>query len=287
MSSTASWRDGDEEETSMDEIVGNVLKTTDYSKFRRMKGNRAVNPKTVAMLYVSMKKYGWIGAPIVVDENMRVIDGQHRLEAAEMAGIPVLYIIMPGATLDQCRKLNMHGNAWIIMDFVVSYAELGNQHYATLLRLINKYNKSIRPAVIMAICSGNLSGVNNNAIKDGRFLMWNEKKAMESLDYLTLFDIPKIKGLNYLVYAINGLHEVEICDNQRLLSAFSKYKECITNCSNIDDAISQLEYIYNKRHSKATYLRDAYRELADERCAGLPGGTRQKKKKSDKEKENA
>ena len=31
--------------------------------------------------------------PIIVDENMRVQDGQHRLEAYKLCGFPITYII--------------------------------------------------------------------------------------------------------------------------------------------------------------------------------------------------
>ena len=83
----------------MDEIVTNVYATTDYGKFKILITNRIVIDKVVKKLVKSMLESGWIGAPIVVNERMEVIDGQHRIAAAERIGIPVHYIVMEGLTI--------------------------------------------------------------------------------------------------------------------------------------------------------------------------------------------
>ena len=58
----------------------NVYKTTDYGQFKNIEGNRGINLKHVNTLVTSITEKD-LQIPIIVDQNMRVVDGQHRLEA--------------------------------------------------------------------------------------------------------------------------------------------------------------------------------------------------------------
>jgi ParB-like chromosome segregation protein Spo0J len=64
--------------------------------FKHIKGNRIPNLKHVRRLVDSIKKYGMKCNPILVNEQMEVIDGQHRLLAAKETNSFVYYIIING-----------------------------------------------------------------------------------------------------------------------------------------------------------------------------------------------
>ena len=61
-------------------IINQVIKTNDYNTFKVMPGNRPVNKLHVRRLSKSMEEKHLM-SPILVNEKMQVIDGQHRLEA--------------------------------------------------------------------------------------------------------------------------------------------------------------------------------------------------------------
>ena len=88
-----------------------IYKTTDYSQFKFIKGNRPVDPKHVKKLGKSMRK-GHVPMPIVVTKKnvlfpcYVVNDGQHRLKAAEICGYPVYYMIVPAMSLKQIMDIN-------------------------------------------------------------------------------------------------------------------------------------------------------------------------------------
>jgi len=61
-------------------IVNKFFETTDYTKFKKTRGNRPVDPAHVEQLkkLISDKD---LFDPIRVNKDMEVIDGQHTLEA--------------------------------------------------------------------------------------------------------------------------------------------------------------------------------------------------------------
>lgn len=67
-----------------------VYVTDKYSIFRRLSGNRDVKEARVKKIMRSIEKVGYIPNPIIVNENMEVVDGQGRLEAVKRLGLPTI-----------------------------------------------------------------------------------------------------------------------------------------------------------------------------------------------------
>ena len=72
------------QERKMDEVISKVFITTDYSKFNFPKGSF----QTDGSFYVENS------APIVVNENFEIIDGQRRFEMRKHYGKPIPYTII-------------------------------------------------------------------------------------------------------------------------------------------------------------------------------------------------
>ena len=71
--------------------VVKVLYEKNHTKFTLLDNNRDIDIRHVAALMASMKKHGQL-MPIIVNENLEVIEGQHRLKACTELDIPVAYI---------------------------------------------------------------------------------------------------------------------------------------------------------------------------------------------------
>ena len=117
-----------------------IKKTTDYSIFRRMKGNRSVLEDRVRMVLNSIKKIGWVSNPIIVNEKMEIVEGQARFEALKRLGMPIEYRVVEGLTLEDCRILNENMVKWKTKDYVESYAETGSEDYRRIKYLMDYYN---------------------------------------------------------------------------------------------------------------------------------------------------
>jgi hypothetical protein len=104
---------------------GQVYKTTDYSIFKYIDSNRVVNKHHVQELILSMERYPDLipKNPILVNENMEIIDGQHRLQAASTLHSPIYFTIANNTTVETAQLMNRLQRSWQLMDFARSYAK--------------------------------------------------------------------------------------------------------------------------------------------------------------------
>lgn len=114
--------------------------TSDYSIFKKREDNRedGINRGHVHSLMRSIeKKNNMEKNPIIVNEDMEIISGQHRLEACKNLGLPVPYIIDKTASPEDmliygiCRR-------WTLSDILNFYVRNGNQNYIKLRDFIKE-----------------------------------------------------------------------------------------------------------------------------------------------------
>jgi len=102
--------------------------TKDYSKFKRMVGNRQVYDIHVARLLRAFKAKR-LDISILVNEKGEVCDGQTRLAVCEIMRIEVRYRVISGLTLEDVQILNSNTRPWKIDDYLDSYCEFGRPDY--------------------------------------------------------------------------------------------------------------------------------------------------------------
>ena len=118
--------------------VNEVYKTNDLSIFKTIDGNRVPNLQHVKRLADSIRVYGMKCNPILVNEQMEVIDGQHRLMAAKESESFVYYIIVTGYSLKEVHTLNLNQKNWAKKDFMEGYANMKIEAYIKLREFIKK-----------------------------------------------------------------------------------------------------------------------------------------------------
>lgn len=134
------------------ELVNMVYKTDDLSIFKTIDGNRVSNLQHIKRLADSIRIYGMKCNPILVNEKMQVIDGQHRLIAAKEVGSFVYYIILNGYTLSEVHTLNLNQKNWTRKDFMEGYANMGIESYIKLRDFI-ELNQDFTFSECVAFCS--------------------------------------------------------------------------------------------------------------------------------------
>ena len=60
---------------------------------------------------------------------MEVVDGQHRLKAAQELGVAIYYQIIEDAQLQEIQLLNAYARPWQTGDYLDSYVALGKKEY--------------------------------------------------------------------------------------------------------------------------------------------------------------
>lgn len=148
-----------------------LIKTTDYDRFVPIMSNRELDKRHVMNLQRSIKQRNLLMVrPIIVNENMEVIDGQHRLAAAQMIDEPVYYLQVKGLTQQDLAVLNTHQKNWSVMDFVNFYTLQGVPEYKKLSRLCNKY-PLMKPTVMLRMVGY------GNKVREGKINISNLPKA--------------------------------------------------------------------------------------------------------------
>lgn len=121
-----------------------LLKTTEYKKFKLFKSNREVNKSHLSKLTGSIKQKDLLYLfPIVVNKSMEVVDGQHRLAAAQALNIPIYYFIDDNVSKADIAMVNNNRKGWVTIDFVKFYLEEGVKEYKNLFYVIDKYKVAI------------------------------------------------------------------------------------------------------------------------------------------------
>lgn len=250
-----------------------VLTTTDYKKFKKLLGNREVSPRRINKILASINAVGYITSPIVVNENMEIIDGQGRFEALKQLGLPIDYIVVKGAGIDACLNMNIYQEKWRLIDYINSYVERGNENYRKLKYLLDTYKLfSINVAVT------SLNGIgryNAQAIKGGTLVITDEefKRAIDNLNYISPL-IPYAKKTNGKLepffQAVIICRNMENVDEERLINKLKENIGIMSNWSDIPTAIQSIEDVYNKQLNPKNiiYMYTNYRKMVYSRGGG-------------------
>lgn len=118
--------------------VNSVLMTEDYSIFSTLDGNRNINVPNLKALKRSIEKEH-LQIPIIVNEDLQIIDGQHRFNACKELKKPIYYIIVKGYGLSQVHKLNAISRKWSFDDYLDGYANMGKEDYVKARIFKQKY----------------------------------------------------------------------------------------------------------------------------------------------------
>lgn len=249
------------------ETAYEVYVTKDYSKFKRLVGNRDIPEFRINKIVNSIQEIGWVHNPIVVNEKMEIIDGQGRLTALERLGLPVEYIIAPGAGTKECIRMNMDMVNWKQADFIKSYAEQGNENYQRLLDLTQHYANGNLHIICTALFR--ISKPKHREIKNGTLQITKEQyeMAVPRLKYvqplLEKLDQNKLPGsIIMLMQSLIYYYDYEEVDKRRLARNVEKYIYNASPWVTNQDCEREVEtaYNYNVKFSKKQFIQHLIKE---------------------------
>jgi len=129
-------------------LKSKIHTTTDYGQFQHIEGNRELNPRHVARLVKAITEKD-LQIPILVDQDMRVVDGQHRLEAYKELKIHVTFIIKKDFDIKDVRKLNSVSKNWTLTQYLYSFKDLRLEPYVHLEWFHRQYKFGITECLAM------------------------------------------------------------------------------------------------------------------------------------------
>lgn len=258
--------------TVNDPQVGTVYETTNYGQFTNISTNRDISQVSVSDITKSMNRSGWIGAPIVVNENMEIIDGQNRHVSAAKTHTPLRYTICPGYGIDECIILNVNGTKWNTSDYTKSYAKRGVPEYVWLTKLHAKYkNMNLDNLTAIAYNKGK-SATNSSSIRrivrEGKLSL--TKAEMDEVEAIVDMLSTKyasycksIGGKQFVLYntILFAYHQPDI-DGDKLAKIFEEHWHEIAPAFSTEEYLGQIDKFYNAnipaKSGKRVSCRGAY-----------------------------
>ena len=253
--------------------MNEILTTKDYAQFRKLTGNRDVEPGRVQMLVNSIQKIGWVSNPIIVNEKMEIIDGQGRFEALKKLGMPIEYHIVKRAGLNECREMNNRMRKWNTVNFVDSYAETGGKDYVRVKQLMSYFNVSLEVIMMAKDIRKRLygnSGMDYKKMREGR-LTFSEADFVETSRILNIYvkyrkAFERFSGRSntkdrVIMYIINYNEKNGTVDHDKLA-------DCLMNCdpqtiynTSFERLLESVQNVYNfhKPKKQRLYFYEEYR----------------------------
>lgn len=142
------------------QAVNQIQSTTDYDQFKVLGGNRSVDERHVNRLLKQIENNGNITdiSPIIVNDQYEVIDGQHRLRAAEKAGIRVSYLVQPGLKVEDALNMNVASKTWTPTDYLNLYVSKNLKQYKKFADILDNHSWLTVTILLMVIAGGDSTG---------------------------------------------------------------------------------------------------------------------------------
>jgi hypothetical protein len=230
----------------------NILTTTDYSIFKKYKGNRDIDQKHIHNLVESFKK-GVMPFFIEVNTNYEVIDGQNRLEALKILNLPVNYVINANQyDYTDIIRLNNIKKSWKLSDYA-KYWEQQNIPNNWCYKYFNelKSNYGISDTVLITVVS-NITRLTKEGdgqtlkFKNGLMEIENTQNVDETVFNISkMFKILNIQNDRSLAFAFLRVKKAKDFNLKTFFYKIEKYSDLFKKQRDTAQYVELLEMIYN------------------------------------------
>lgn len=236
-------------------VVAEVLTTKDHKLFKRLEGNREVNKVHLKRLKESMLKKLLL-SPILVNEKMEVIDGQHRLEAATELGLPVNYIVKRGYGLEEVQILNANSRNWTPDDYLDGYIEMGLEDYSLLKQFREEFGFKHGESLAMLLGVTSTGPDHVDMYRNGDFEIKDWKAAVQSAEKI-LMVAPYYKGIRRraFVTAMLTCFKNPAYNHAVFVGKLRYLSTRLVDCTNVEAYLTLIEEIYNHRNTQKINIR--------------------------------
>lgn len=240
-----------------------IDKTTNYKLFKFREDNRAaICQSHVEKLYQCIKSKNLLSMrPIIVNENYEVIDGQHRLLAAEKLGVEIYYKVEKSLDQKDIITLNI-SKAWGMHDFMNYYVKNGYEEYIKLQEFSKKNQLQLR------IAYGLTTGSEKKGYSDfkmGKYKFTQDLYGDEIENCWRIIDyIKKMNGfsayLNTYKFwsALTKMVRSENFDIDKFMLNLSRMVERFNAKATIDDYCRLFQDVNNRNNQHKIKLLDNY-----------------------------
>ena len=232
--------------------IRKVYSSQDYDSFSFITGNRNINKLHLGKLRKSIMDI-YIPVPIVVNQFLEIIDGQHRFMVCKEENLPLYFVIIEGLGLSDVQKINELMKKWTAEAFMDCYCDLAlvdedgkYDDYVEYRDFKRQYgfghNETQAILTNQRMFSGNLS----ERFRNGTFKIGNIRKARNVAERIT--EVNKYyEGYKRRGFVISMLHcfATPEYDHDRFLSKLSYQTYKLNDQPNYKQYLQIVQDIYN------------------------------------------
>ena len=248
------------QDKKVEEADTKVLTTTDYDQFTFLKSNRAIDESHVYKLIKLIKAEGHQKEPVIVNEKLEVISGQHRIKACEKLEMRVTYIIVPGLTIKDAREMNNSQKPWSFKDHLRCYghsSHYNHQPYKQVDSLLEEYPSLSNAVALVLLSPKNYVGAYNK-FKLGTFVVEDYEFARKQASYLAEIRSPHTQKVKFAVGWLKIIRMPTVGGGKFSMTTAIKHVRnnirLVENCGPQNDWTKQLMKAYGKGLSKKNKL---------------------------------
>lgn len=243
-----------------------IESTMDYGKFVLCDYNRvAIDARHVELLKESIQENNQLDThPIIVTEDFKVINGQHRLLAAKSLGVPIYYKVIATPNAKDIALENM-AKGWGPNDYFNLYLKHGYPEYVKLNEFMKKTGLNLKFAYSIL---ENSSGVGPSwrRLKSGEYVFKESATeehvliASDSVKLIKQYIFEKTIFLDSVRVwrAIIHLAATDGFDKKRWFSNLKKLSSRVTIQPTIDAYRKMFFHIYNYKKRSSHKLVGSY-----------------------------
>lgn len=228
--------------------MGEVSKTINYFQFNRIASNRKVDQKHVTELVNEIQKENLLHLfPILVNSAFEVIDGQHRLAAAEKLGLYIHYQVDDQINKGHIARVNKFSKNWNINDYINFWTKENQPGFDKLSSFMIE-NPLIPPSTIMKMLHGNNTTAD---LRQGIVQVDYYDRAVNICALVREYSniIPFAYERNFVIAVMNSVKTKDY-DHQEMRRQLEYQSRKLVKCVSVKQYTEMLEEIYNYKKSK-------------------------------------
>jgi hypothetical protein len=238
-----------------------ILQTKDYTIFKLLKGNRPADKAHVKRIAKNMLEVGNLTAefPIVVNEYMEIIDGQHRVEALKSLGWPIAYRKVNGLTLDTVRGINQAAQNWSWKDYAGSFVNDGNDEqkiqYRQFLQLADTFKTDYATTLMYCDLSADRNRRARISFKLGELIIPNYGRAYKLLEqYKEISTAIDFDSSGFAAACYKAMNNADY-DHKRMVYKATVYDLPVKKQATVEDYLRFIETVYNRNQPEDSRVR--------------------------------
>lgn len=244
-----------------------IVHTTNLGMFKFHQVNRDFTTpdsrNRIRRIAESMKNDGLLPHAIVVTSKFIIVDGQHRLEAARIAGKGIYFMIdesisnTPKGIFDAAVKYNRDAKVWGKGDYINGIANQNNQDYKILQDFSDKYPMFSLTDKMFFLMNTGTKSVNKSDFANGKFKITNLNRAYEWANNLLQLQTYFPQGYNKATFVRTMLTIMEKKKEFKFEEFLHKVKlrpKSIKVCGDKKSYADMIEEIYNYKRRESDKL---------------------------------